>query len=393
MTPQGAPGAGREWALVGAAWLVIAVSVAVWLAIDTRPPEWDHANHLERAVACARDLAAGDWRTILERSSFYPPVVPCAAGLLYRVLATDVAAAQIVMLLFLAAGMAATYALGKALADGTAGVAAAWIFGTAPFVIFSTLRFQLDLPLATMVAVALATLTRTDGFTRVGASLLSGVVFGVGMLTKPPFAAYLLPPVVWLLVRERTRRALGHAVLAGLVAAAVSLPWYGPRFIGLPRQIALRAVTHAAEEGKPPTLSAAALAFYPTWLPVQLGVLATLLLVAGIVITLRRRDPLIAVAFLAPFALFVLLPNKDLRYTLPGLPAAAALAGLAVAALGPRLRRVALGRFSPDHRAGPRRPAGHGQRRPQQQLFFREQLPLLRRPRRAAAEADALMGR
>ena len=343
MTPQGAPGAGREWALVGAAWLVIAVCVAVWLAIDTRPPEWDHANHLERAVACARDLAAGDWRTILERSSFYPPVVPCAAGLLYRVLPTDVAAAQIVMLLFLGAGMAATYALGKALADGTAGVAAAWIFGTAPFVIFSTLRFQLDLPLATMVAAALTMLMRTDGFTRVGASLLSGVVFGVGMLTKPPFAAYLLPPVVWLLVRERTRRALGHAVLAGLVAAAVSLPWYGPRFAGMPRQIALRAVTHAAEEGKPPTLSAAALAFYPTWLPVQLGVLATLLLVAGIVITLRRRDPLIAVAFLAPFALFVLLPNKDLRYTLPGLPAAAALAGLAVAALGPRLRRVALG--------------------------------------------------
>jgi hypothetical protein len=342
MTP-GAPGAGREWALVGAAWLVIAVCAAIWLAIDTRPPEWDHANHLERAVACARDLAAGDWRTILERSSFYPPVVPCAAGLLYRILPTDVAAAQIVMLLFLGAGMAATYALGKALADGTAGVAAAWIFGTAPFVIFSALRFQLDLPLATMVAVALATLTRTDGFTRVGASLLSGVVFGVGMLTKPPFAAYLLPPVVWLLVRERTRRALGHAAMAALLAAAVSLPWYGPRLVGMPRQIAFRAVTHAAEEGKPPTLSAAALAFYPTWLPVELGVLATLLLVAGIVLALMRRDPLMVVAFLAPFALFMLLRNKDLRYTLPVLPAAAALGGLAVAALGPRLRRVGLG--------------------------------------------------
>ena len=343
MTPQGAASAGREWALVGAAWLVIAVCVGVWLAIDTRPPEWDHANHLERAVACARDLAAGDWRTILERSSFYPPVVPCAAGLLYRALPTDVAAAQIVMLLFLGAGMAATYALGKALADGTAGVAAAWIFGTAPFVIFSALRFQLDLPLATMVALALATLTRTGGFTRLGVSLLSGVVFGVGMLTKPPFAAYLLPPVVWLLVRERTRRALGQAVLAALVAAAVSLAWYGPRLVGMPRQIAFRAVTHAAEEGKPPTLSAAALAFYPTWLPVQLGVLATLLLVAGIVLALMRRDPLSVVAFLAPFALFMLLRNKDLRYTLPVLPAAAALAGLAVAALGPRLRSVALG--------------------------------------------------
>ena len=344
MTPWSAPaaGTGREWALVGAAWLAIALCVAVWLAIDNRPPEWDHANHLQRVVACARDLATGDWRMILERSSFYPPIVPCAAAVAYRLMPTDVAAAQVVMLLFLGAGMAATYALARALADGTAGVAAAWIFGSAPFVVFSALRFQLDLPLATLVAVALLVLIRTEGFTRVGWSLVAGGVFAVGMLTKPPFAAYLLPPVVWLLVEERSRPALGNAAFAALVAGAVSLPWYGPRLVGMPRQIAFRAVTHAAEEGKPPTLSAVALAFYPTSLPVQLGVLATVLLVAGIVVALMRRQGLVVVAFLAPLALFMLLRNKDLRYTLPLVPAAAALAGLAVAALGPRLRGVAL---------------------------------------------------
>ena len=85
----------REWAIVGGVYLTLVLIAAVWLAVDRTPPEWDHANHLERAVACARDLSAGDWRTILERSTFYPPVVPCAAGLLYRVLPTDVAAAQI----------------------------------------------------------------------------------------------------------------------------------------------------------------------------------------------------------------------------------------------------------------------------------------------------------
>src|SRR5207237_969581 len=81
--------------------------------------------------------------------------------------------------------------------------------------------------------------------------------------TKPPFAAYLFAPVVWVLVRERQRRAVANAAVAALVATAVSLAWYGPRLLGLPRQIALRAVTHGAEEGKPPTLSAAGLAFYP----------------------------------------------------------------------------------------------------------------------------------
>ena len=306
-------------------------------------PEWDHATHLERAVTCARDLAAGDWRMILTRSSFYPPVVPCAAGVVYRLLPTDAAAAEIVMLLFLAAGMAATYALGRALAGGTAGVAAAWIFGTAPFVVFSALRFQLDLPLATLVVTSVLLLVRTDGFTRPGWSVLAGLVFGVGMLTKPPFAAYLLPAVVWVIFREHRRRAVANAALAALVAAVVGLAWYGPRVVGMPRQIALRAVTHGAEEGKPPTLSATALAFYPTSLFMQLGVLATALLLAGIVVALMRRDGFVVVAFVAPFVLFVLLRNKDLRYTLPLLPLAAVLGGMAVAALGPHLRRVALG--------------------------------------------------
>jgi len=342
MTPR-EPGAGREWALVASAWLAIAVCTVIWLTIDTRPPEWDHANHLQRAVSCARDVAAGDWRTILTRSSFYPPIVPCAAGLVYRVLPTDAAAGAIVMLLFLAGGMAATYALGRILAGGTAGVAAAWIFGTAPFVIFSVLRFQLDLPLATLVATALLVLVLTDGFTRVGWSVLAGVVFGIGMLTKPPFAVYLLPPIVWILVIERHRRAVTNAALAALVAVAVSVAWYGPRVVGMPRQIAFRAVTHAAEEGKPPTLSAAGLAFYPMSLPMQLGIVATILLLAGIVVAVLRRQGVALVAFVVPLALFMLLRNKDLRYTLPLLPAAAVLGGIVVASLGTGLRRSLLG--------------------------------------------------
>ena len=342
MTPREA-GAGREWALVGIAWLAVAVCTAIWLTIDTRPPEWDYANHLERAVSCARDLAARDWRLILERSSFYPPVVPCAAGLVYRLLPTDAAAGEIVMLLFLAGGMAATYALGRALAGGSAGVAAAWIFGTAPFVIFSTLRFQLDLPLAALVATALLVVVLSDGFTRLGWSLLAGLVFGIGMLTKPPFAVYLLPPIVYILLAERDRRGLVNATLATLVAIALSVAWYGPRLVGMPRQIAFRAVTHAAEEGKPPTLSAAGLAFYPMSLPVQLGLLATILLIGGIVVAVVQRQHLVLAAFVVPLAVFMLLRNKDLRYTLPLLPAAAALGGLVVASLGPRLRRSLLG--------------------------------------------------
>jgi len=64
----------------------LAAVMAVWLGIDRRPPEWDHANHLERAVACHQSLRTpgSDWlQEIIAESSFYPPIVTCAAGLLY----------------------------------------------------------------------------------------------------------------------------------------------------------------------------------------------------------------------------------------------------------------------------------------------------------------------
>src|SRR5207248_8550337 len=139
---------------------------AVWLAIDRRPPEWDHANHLERVVHCAEDLAPGDVRTIIHRSSFYPPVLPCTAALVYRLAPSDAAAAQSVILAFLGLGMAAVYLLGRRVAGGAEGVVAAVVFGCAPFVVFSAQRFQLDLPLAAMVAIALVVILLTEGLDR-----------------------------------------------------------------------------------------------------------------------------------------------------------------------------------------------------------------------------------
>jgi dolichyl-phosphate-mannose-protein mannosyltransferase len=333
--------AAREWAIVGGVYVVLVLIAAAWLAVDRRPPEWDHANHLERVVHCAEDMARGDVRTIIERSSFYPPVVPCTAALVYRLVPSDAAAAQSVILAFLGLGMAAVYLLGRRVAGGTEGVVAAVVFGCAPFVVFSAQRFQLDLPLAAMVAVALVVIVLTEGFTRLGWSLVAGIVFAVGMLTKPPFAAYLLVPVLLAVAQSRERRrAAMYAALAVLVGTALSVPWYGPRLFGLVPQIANRSFKQAAESGHPDPLTATALLWYPTWLAPQLGVLALLLLLVGLIVAAMRRQWIVLGALLAPFLLFELLQNKNLRYTLPLLPVAAVLAGMAFGLLKGRARSV-----------------------------------------------------
>lgn len=327
--------------IVAAGFAVIAVVVATWVSVNRRPPEWDHANHLERAIECAHDLAKGDVHAIIGRTSFYPPLVPCAAGLVYRLVPSDAAGAQAVMLGFLGMGMGATYMLGRMMSGVTAGVAAALLFGSAPFVVFSSLNFQLDLPLAAMVAVALLALLRTDAFNRRGWSLVAGLVFALGMWTKPPFAVYVLPALGMVAWRVRDRRRALNLALAGLVAGALSLPWYGPRLIGLPAQIGNRSFKQAAESGHPGLLTWAGLGFYPRWFVAQFGVFAVLACCAGFVLAVRRRQVFPVLAVLAPLIVFELLQNKNLRYTLPLLPVAAVLAGTAVSALRGRWRPTA----------------------------------------------------
>ena len=317
---------------------ILTATVAVWLFLDRHPPEWDHANHLERAVQCAQGIRNGDWDAILGHSPFYPPLVLCATGLVYLAAPTDMAAAGVVMIVALAVGMMATYLLARP-AVGEAGAAvAALVYGTAPYVVFSTLRLQLDLPLAAMVALALVVMREADGLRHLGWALLTGVVLALGLLTKPPFAVYVAPALLWLLRGMRDRRGAVHGLLMLAVSVALALPWYGPRLFGLPSQFAWRAVS--ADETvhlDPHTL--AALLRYPAWFPSQFGVAATVMVLVGLAVALRQRRWWFLGSLLGPLVVFEALRNKNLRYTLPLLPVAAVVAAIGWNAL-PRAVRI-----------------------------------------------------
>ncbi|HTO10042.1 MAG TPA: glycosyltransferase family 39 protein [Candidatus Binatia bacterium] len=333
----------RELGLVAIGWVAVALTATVWLAIDRRPPEWDHANHLERALLCTGDLRAGDVRAILERSSFYPPLAPCLAGAFGLVLPPD-AAATAALVVFLGLGMLAVYLLGRRLSGGPTGVAAALLFGGAPFVVYSTLLFQLDLPLAAMVALALVALLASEHFTRLGGALAVGVVCGLGLLTKPTFVIYVLPPALALALLglgRGWRRALPGIALATLVAAALSLPWFGPRLFGLGAQVDARAFAQAEEAGHPDPFTLTALTFYVRWLGYQFGLLTAVLALAGLVVAAIRRQWFLLIAALTPFVALEVIRNKNLRYSLPIAGALAVLAALSLDVLPARARRVA----------------------------------------------------
>ncbi len=341
----------RPWLPLAALVAALALVTALWVSLDRRPPEFDHANHLERALRCYRTLAGGGphpLQAILLESSFYPPLVPCLTGLLYFVAPVVPLTAQAVMLAFLALGVAAILALGRRLHGVETGLLAAFLFATAPFVVFSLTNFQLDLPLSAMVALALHALARTDAFSRGAWCVILGIVLGLGMLTKPPFATYVLPAMLWLAWRawrapDRRRRValLGVALVIG---AALALPWYGPRLLGLPLQALNRSFKQAAEVGQAGALTPAGLLFYPRVFLPQFGLLAGPLCAWGLWAVSRERGARVYLwlSTLVPFLLYSLIQNKNLRYTLPILPAAALVAAVGVQSLGRVWRRAAI---------------------------------------------------
>jgi Dolichyl-phosphate-mannose-protein mannosyltransferase len=336
--------AARQWVAVAAAFCVVTAAVSLWLAIDRRPAEWDYANHLEHALRCRADLAGGAVGAVFARSSFYPPLVPCAAGLVYGLLPSDVVFGEIVILAFLALGMAATYVLGRQLAGGTGGVVAAIVFGTAPITVDHVLHFQLDVPLAAMVAAFLAALFATQGLERRARTLFAGLLFGLGMLTKPPFFVLVGPACVLAAMTARSRRAWLNAGLASVTALLVALPWYGPRAFGLAAQFENRSFKQAEEAGFPAAMSPASLAYYPLNFPAALGAVAVVLVLVGLWAVLRRRCWFV-LAGLSPLLVFLVLRNKQMRYALPLLPMIGVTAALGFVSLprtGRRLAGVAL---------------------------------------------------
>ena len=103
--------------------------VAIWTSIDRRPPEWDYANYLGRALQCYRILAEPRHdraREILAATAFYPPVTTCAPGLLCFLFPVVPLTAQAVMLGFLALGVASVLLLSRRLLDTEAGLLAAF---------------------------------------------------------------------------------------------------------------------------------------------------------------------------------------------------------------------------------------------------------------------------
>jgi hypothetical protein len=220
------------WGAIGVTALFIGIT-CWWLSRDRSIPIWDAGLHLAYAIYVYRDFGAGNLVGGLTMTAPYPPFAYVVGSLGFLIggigVAPPILAENALFVSLLALGC---YQVGRLAFGRLAGLlAVVFALGT-PLIIAQFHVFMTDAPETAMVAVSIWLIIATRGFSRLGMSAIAGVAVGLGMLTKEPFAFFVVGIVAVTAVRGAVqawygdwRAWRGMAIFAGL-ALAIALPWY-----------------------------------------------------------------------------------------------------------------------------------------------------------------------
>jgi hypothetical protein len=213
------------WGAIGVTTLFIAIT-SWWLSRDRSIPVFDAGLHLTLSLQVYKDLGAGHLGEALTQSVPYPPFAYLVAslGLLTGgvAVAPPIIAENLVFLSLLALGC---YKVARIAFGPTAGLLAVVFALGSPLIIAQFHVFMTDAPETGMVAVSVWLIIATEGFSRMRNCAVAGVAVGLGMLTKEPFAIFVLGIVGVTIWRGGRQCWRGFAVFSA-IALVIALPWY-----------------------------------------------------------------------------------------------------------------------------------------------------------------------
>lgn len=316
----------RIW--VAALLLLIAVhSVAIkrWAAQDQRPLAWDQAIHTKVAYQYQERWASeGLWGVLRPAYFNYPPLYHLSL-VPFLNQSEDIAdAGTNVNIFYLSLLLVAVFLLGTHLMGPLEGFTAALILSGYPIFFEMVTQTMIEVALTAWVTLAVYFLLKSEQFSHVNWSLAFGVTLGLGMLTKWTALAYVSGPLVWCAVESR-RLKKGRWMWAALgVAGVLIAPWYLVNFV--PMMTRIQHLTGLPPASGVQHAGILNLLWYPLSLFDQMSLLYVLLLLPGLAALFwRPRLWPLFLWFVVSLILFTCIHNRNSRYSMPALPAAALL--------------------------------------------------------------------
>ncbi|MGZ4356688.1 MAG: ArnT family glycosyltransferase, partial [Gaiellaceae bacterium] len=191
--------------------------------------EWDEAGYIQIAILDRAGLAheglVGLARAVVSQP-VEAPFVPFATVAVYLIAGVGVFTSLLILPVFFALLVVATYLLARELVQPWWAVLAATVAASIPAVTDYTRLYHFAMPAALWVTVALWALIRSDGFDRRRYSLAFGAALGVMVLTRTMTLSYLpgfaIAALVQVLQGHRTTQRALNAALATAAALVVA---------------------------------------------------------------------------------------------------------------------------------------------------------------------------
>lgn len=341
--------------------LIYIIATSWWTLQDRTPPAWDPADHIAAGYDYFAPLArlnfSGFAREIFIEPHFYAPFVHLITAFFFAIFGASRLSGIAVNFASLAVLLGAVYWMSKRLYGDpihasvinptNGGKEHDQTFAVQPISVIlmsvlaallaSSYHFSawllhdgfLDYPLMAMVTAGYAALLNAGDFHNRRAAILFGVIAGCGMLTKQTFGFFFVLPAVYVAIRvllTRNVKAIFNLLLAAGILCALTALWYFPHLCEV-RTIFRINNEAAVAENEAPLFSFESNVFYLHALfSQQMQLPFALLFLFGLIYSLvlfRRQSILLYLWLLSGIGAFSLLPNKDLRYSVPVLPAAA----------------------------------------------------------------------
>lgn len=296
-----------------------------WMKVDINPPAWDQSIHVKNGFEFRDRFATGDWHEVIKPIFFdYPPLYHMSLAPFVNKVRPISHVGTVVNIFYIVLLGLSVYLIGSVLMGPWEGVVAAALTLTYPIMATMARETMIDVALTAWVAAGFYCLIKTENFENGFWSLLFGAVVGLGTLTKWTAFAYLLGPFLVAAYFSLRRGAYAWMIVSMMVSACFILPWYVPNLVPIASRIG-----HLAN--LPPASGVVmkgwkVLIWYPLGLRDQLNIPFIVLFIPGLVAGILRPKIRPALAWLVmSFVLFTLINNKNIRYTMPALPALALL--------------------------------------------------------------------
>ncbi len=220
-----------------------AVNNWLWLTTNVTVLGWDVPSHLGTSFIYDTILRPFGPKTLFAAVTWHPnrpPLYFLSAVPLYRFFGLSGDVGTMVNVLYLAVLFGSVYGIGRRLGGRRVGLLAAFVVATLPMIYAISRYFYLELALTAIVALSIYLLLTSDGFENRAASLLFGLSFGLGLLTKRTYLAFVFAPLCLVVIRSKALESLKQrwrsglhleikeillALVLGLVLAAA---WYLP---------------------------------------------------------------------------------------------------------------------------------------------------------------------